>query len=89
MVPDKIDRVASFHGATIESLAELTAAAGLDHPQEFTLAHLSRRISPSEVASFAELYPSLPEGALIAGTANPRWRKPWDMASASSFRALA
>ena len=89
VVPDKIDRVASFHGATIESLAELTAAAGLDHPQDFTLAHLSRRISPSEVASFADLYPSLAEGALVTGTASPRWRKPWDMASASSFRALA
>ncbi len=89
VVPDKIERVANFHRETIEALAELTAAAGLDHPQDFTRAHISRRISPSEVATFAELYPSLAKGELVAGAADPRWRKIWDMASASTFRAVA
>ena len=32
-VPDKIERVANFHRATLHCLAELTAAAGLDHPE--------------------------------------------------------
>ncbi len=88
VVPDKIERVANFHRETIEALAELTAAAGLDHPQDFTRAHISRRISPSEVATFAELYPSLAKGELVGGAADPRWRRFWDMASPSTFRAV-
>ena len=48
VVPDKLDRVANFHAATIASLAELTAAAGLDHPQEFRPEHFLRRVSGSE-----------------------------------------
>ena len=49
VVPDKIERVANFHRATLHELAELTAAAGFDHPNEFKPIHISRRISPSEV----------------------------------------
>ena len=32
VVPDKIERVHNFHRSTLHALAELTAAAGLDHP---------------------------------------------------------
>src|ERR1700681_4804060 len=35
VVPDKIERVANFHRATLHELAEMTAAAGFDHPREF------------------------------------------------------
>jgi hypothetical protein len=35
------------------------------------------------------MYPSLAEGELIAGSGNPRWRQPWDLANAHSFRAVA
>jgi len=38
--------------------------------------------------TFAEVYPSLAEGELLKGTDNPRWRGPWEMASAHSFRAV-
>jgi glutamate synthase domain-containing protein 2 len=88
VVPDKTDRVFNFHRATLAELAELTAAAGLDHPSEFKAEHISRRISPSEVITFADLYPSLAEGELVAGSGNPRWRRPWDLAQAHSFRAV-
>ncbi len=88
VVPDKIDRVFNFHRATLHELAELTAAAGLDHPSEFKPEHISRRISASEVITFADLYPSLAEGELVAGSGNPRWRRPWDKAQAHSFRAV-
>jgi glutamate synthase domain-containing protein 2 len=88
-VPDKTQRVANFHRATLHELAELTAAAGLDHPREFQPIHISRRISPSEVVTFADIYPALAEGELVAGTGNARWAKPWDMADARTFRAVA
>ena len=89
VVPDKMQRVANFHRATLHELAEMTAAAGLDHPKDFKPIHISRRISPSEVVTFADIYPSLAEGELVAGTGNARWKLPWDLANAQSFRATA
>ena len=87
VVPDKMERVVNFHRATLHELAELTAAAGLDHPTDFKPVHISRRVSSSEVKTFADLFPALEEGELVSGTSNPRWRKAWDMAHANSFRA--
>ncbi len=89
VVPDKIERVVNFHRATLHELAELTAAAGLGHPTDFKPVHISRRVSSSEVKTFADLFPALEEGELVSGTSNPRWRKAWDMAHANSFRATA
>jgi len=89
VVPDKVQRVANFHRATLHELAELTAAAGLDHPNEFKPIHISRRVSPSEVVTFADIYPALGEGELLAGATKPRWSQPWAMADAHSFRAVA
>jgi glutamate synthase domain-containing protein 2 len=60
VVPDKSERVYNFHRATMEAVAELVAAAGLDHPTNFVPAHFSRRVSLHEVQTFAELYPALP-----------------------------
>jgi glutamate synthase domain-containing protein 2 len=89
VVPDKTERVYNFHRATLESLAEITAAAGLDHPSQFMPAHFSRRVSPHEVKNFAELYPSLQPGELLAGSGDRRFEIAWAMASANEFRAVA
>jgi len=87
VVPDKTERVYNFHRATVEALAELVAAAGLEHPTDFTPAHFSRRISPNDVKTFAELYPSLRPGELLAGTSDKRFEAAWALASAKDFRA--
>jgi glutamate synthase domain-containing protein 2 len=89
VVPDKLDRVANFHASTIHSLAELTAAAGLDHPREFRPEHFSRRVSGNEVLTFGELYPPLAPGELLRGTRDDRFRAAWDMANASDFRPIS
>jgi len=86
VVPDKLERVANFHASTMHSLIEFTAAAGLDHPNEFQPMHFSRRVSGSEVMTFAQLYPTLAKGELLHGTTDPRFRDAWAMASATSFR---
>src|SRR5271165_5431907 len=86
VVPDKLQRVANLHGATMQSLIELTAAAGLDHPSEFAPEHFSRRVSPSEVMTFRQLYPPLAPGELLRGTRDLRFREAWELASISSFR---
>jgi len=89
VVADKSERVFNFHRATVESLAELVAAAGLDHPRELRPVHFSRRVSPNEVQSFAELYPTLEAGELLAGSADKRFETAWAMANPAEFRAAA
>ncbi len=88
VVPDKAERVFNFQRATLEALAELVAAAGLDHPKEFAPAHFSRRISQHEVKSFSELYPPLEPGELLKGSGDKRYEVAWAMADAKEFRAM-
>ena len=88
VVTDKSERVYNFHRATLHALAELTAAAGLDHPSQFQPAHFLRRINEREVMTFADIYPSVQPGELIAGAArDENLRKAWTMAHAETFRA--
>jgi len=85
VVPHKLERVYNYHHATLHALTELIAAAGLEHPQEIRPIHFSQRVSNTEVASFAKLYPSLRPGELIDGTADPRFRDAWAQAQPDSF----
>ena len=87
VVGDKWVRVKNFHAATQHALKEIVSAAGLDHPKEFMPAHFSRRVSAREVVTYAELYPTLKRGELLAGNCeDPRFREAWKMANAASFR---
>jgi glutamate synthase domain-containing protein 2 len=85
VVPLKTDRVQNYHKATLHALAELIAAAGLDHPQDILPIHFSHRASGTDVLSFTRLYPSLRPGELLEGTNDPRFREAWEMASAETF----
>jgi len=85
-VPLKIDRVHNYHHATLHSLTELIAAAGLEHPQQLRPIHFSQRTSTTQVQSFAQLYPALRPGELLEGTEDPRFRDAWRMARAETFQ---
>ena len=85
-VPDKAMRVKQFQQATLEVLAELVAATGIDHPSEFRPEHFRRRVSQFNVLRFDELYPRLQPGALLRGTDDPRYAEPWAMADAKTFQ---
>ncbi|CCE03091.1 FMN-binding glutamate synthase family protein [Bradyrhizobium sp. STM 3809] len=85
VVPHKIDRVYNYHHATLHALAELLAAAGLEHPQDLRPIHFSQRTSTTEVSSFAKLYPSLRPGELLEGTQDVRFRDAWAMARPDTF----
>jgi len=87
VVEDKTERVHNFHRSMLHALAELTAAAGLDHPQDFRPLHFSRRVNAREVMTFAEIYPAVEPGELIAGARDGSLRKLWEMARADSFAA--
>jgi glutamate synthase domain-containing protein 2 len=89
VVSDKSERVRNFHHETMTALAEFVAAAGLDHPNEFRPSHFSRRISAHEVLSLEDIYRTLKPGELLSGTDDPRFKDPWAIADAASFRPMA
>jgi glutamate synthase domain-containing protein 2 len=85
VVEDKVTRVINYHDATLHALAELIAAAGLEHPSQTKPIHFSHRVKGTEVVSFAQLYPQLQLGELLQGTQNLRFRDAWDIAQAETF----
>jgi glutamate synthase domain-containing protein 2 len=85
VVPDKAERVAQYHRSTVKALAEVVAAAGLDHPGQFRPYHFSKRVSPTRVMTYEELDRFLEPGELIRGTDDPRFKRPWHLARAESF----
>lgn len=85
VVPAKAERVMQFHRETVKALAELIAAAGLDHPGQLKPQHFMHRAAPDRVVTFAELYRQLAPGELLAGTSDPRFREAWFLARADSF----
>ena len=89
-VPDKATRVANFHDNTLKALRDLLCAAGLTHPEQLGPEHILRRVSPTEIRSLRELYPTLAPGELL--DAVPRhsvFRDYWPIARSDSFAAPA
>ncbi len=85
VIEDKAVRVRQFHDSTLAALADLVRAAGLADPGELRRTHILRRVSSTEVKSFAELYPSLENRGLLAGMPDARYAEQWALADAGSF----
>ncbi len=91
VVPDKAQRVQRFHQHTLEALRELVQAAGLQHPNQITAAHIVRRNADTEVRLLANLLPSVAPGALLAAQRGQAdwphrvYADYWPIASSSSF----
>jgi glutamate synthase domain-containing protein 2 len=88
VLSDKSLRVAHFHRETVIALAELIAAAGLNHPRELRPYHFMRRTGPDRIVSFTELYRFMEPGELLRGTSHPSLKEAWDVATAESFAPL-
>ncbi len=86
VVPDKAQRVFNFHRNTLGALAEMIAAAGLDHPAQIEAKHLMRRSASNAIRLYSQLDEFLLPGTLLddsvtEGTYHHLWR----MARADSF----
>jgi glutamate synthase domain-containing protein 2 len=88
VVVDKAPRVRQFHQGTLAALGELVGAAGLAHPNDLRPVHILKRVSPSEVKSFAEVYTFLQHRELLSGTAEPHYSQQWAMADAQGFTPM-
>ncbi len=85
VVSDKSQRVANFHAATLNALAELVAAAGLSHTSEIQPYHICKRVSATTSATYAELYEAVEPRALLTRPANVSFRDAWALARPDSF----
>jgi glutamate synthase domain-containing protein 2 len=66
VVPDKAERVWRYHENTMAALKEIVEAAGLQHPNQITAAHIVRRISSHDIKLLANLLPFVQRGELLA-----------------------
>jgi glutamate synthase domain-containing protein 2 len=85
VVADKVQRVANFQHGTVHSCLELVAAAGLSAPSELRPWHIQRRVSGTEVKSYAEIYRYLQPGELLQDELPAEWARWMQGASADSF----
>jgi glutamate synthase domain-containing protein 2 len=84
-VPNKSDRVKNFHCNTLDALAEVTAAAGLMHPNEFGPQHIARRVTPTDVRQYTSIYDFLEPRELLESVTHPRWKQWLDYSSPDTF----
>lgn len=88
VVEDKAQRVFHYHRNTLRALAELLAAAGLEHPAQLEARHLVRRISDTEIRLFSQLHYFLQPGELLTDRiGGDFYERMWNMARADSFAA--
>ena len=93
-VPTKTERVWRFHQNTLEALKELVQAAGLDHPNQITAAHIVRRMADNDVRLLANQLSFVKPGALLAAMEDRgEWphnvfKLYWPLAQSGSFQAV-
>ena len=56
VIEHKRTRVKNFHHETVHALMELCSAAGLNHPDQLTRAHINRRTSATQTQTYNEIY---------------------------------
>ncbi|MCL2611927.1 MAG: FMN-binding glutamate synthase family protein [Nocardioidaceae bacterium] len=84
-VPDKSERVRHYQQHCVEQATQVIASMGLHDPSELRPHMLRRRIDHDSVLSYAEMYPHLASGELLA-SAPESWARDWADADPDRFR---
>jgi len=87
VVADKAVRVKNFQHNTVKAFVELLAASGLREPSELRPWHILRRISPTEVKHYGEMYEYLKDRELLSEPVPKSFARAWRAASARTFDA--
>jgi glutamate synthase domain-containing protein 2 len=85
VVSDKAVRVRNYQHNTVRALVELLAASGLKSPEELRPWHILRRVSPTEVHHYGEMYEYLKDRALLSEPVPKSFARAWRAAKASTF----
>jgi len=84
-IDKKSQRVANYHNSTVKYLVELLGACGLKTLAELKPHHINRRVSGTQVANYAELYPTIEANCLLKDETIPEnWRCDCEQASADN-----
>jgi glutamate synthase domain-containing protein 2 len=86
-IDSRAQRVMTFHKNTLEAVAEMLGAAGIDHPIRLNRRHVERRVSGSEIKLADEVYPKVETGALFGDGLmdDMRIKKYWPLVNGDSF----
>jgi hypothetical protein len=85
-IESKGERVYRYHAAMIDNLLEVLAAAGLDGFEQLAPRHIHQRVEGTRVKNYAEMYPPIPHGCLLADDRVPGdWRADWALADAHAW----
>ena len=84
-VGDKSTRVARYHKETVKSFFEVLGAAGFTRPSDLKPWYIMRRISPTEIRNYSEIYPAIEPGSLLASTVTGSLARAWEAASPDRF----
>ncbi|WP_299948984.1 FMN-binding glutamate synthase family protein [uncultured Ruegeria sp.] len=84
-VPQKRQRVHTFHDATLESFREILGAMGKAKVSDLRPSDIHRRTADERERSYAELYSILEDGALLAEPLPEEYAAEWQVASANQF----
>jgi glutamate synthase domain-containing protein 2 len=85
VVEDKVKRVHRYHEATVESLLELLGAAGIEHPDDLRPWHINRRVTATEVQTYADIYHYIEPGCLMSSPCPEGYDRILRAARADSF----
>lgn len=85
VVEDKKTRVANFHDQTVASAIQMIGAAGLKHPDDIHRMFIYRRVSHSQILTYAELFPYAPKGSLLKTPYPLNFELDMTISSAESF----
>lgn len=86
VVAEKAPRVANFHRHTLDHLAELIAAAGLDHPGELHPHHLFHRHDATRLVTLDKMYQFLEPESLLSDPDSTPYADWWRAADPDSFK---
>ncbi len=85
VVDDKAARVRSFQKNTVRAFQELLAASGMKHPSELRPWHILRRVSPTEVKHYGEMYEYIEANELLSEPLPKSYVRAWRAARPDSF----
>ncbi len=67
-ITGKTPRVYNYHRNTINGFLEILGAAGLSHMDQLQPQHIQRRVSPTQVHDYSQIYRYLQPGALLSSS---------------------
>jgi len=85
VVSDKAERVFRFHRNTVRALAEVVAAAGLEHPSDLRPEHFYARLDTDNLLPADKAFAWLAPNELLEGTSSPEYAHAWARADPASF----